>query len=267
MTTAFEGKVAVVTGAGSGIGLATAQALLANGAQVVLFDCNEDALSLARQTFPESGERVVGVLGDVSRSADVNGLMQTTLTRFHRLDLLINSAALQPYGTVETTSESQWDRVLSVNLKGPYLTSHYAVPLMRNNGGGVIVNVASVQGSACQANVAAYAASKGALLALTRAMALDHARDGIRVNSVSPGSIDTPALRAGAQSANTSMALEKVLEQWGLAHPLGRIGQADEVAALILFLCSAEATFCTGGDYRVDGGLLAKLAVVEEING
>jgi len=267
MTSFLEGKVAIVTGAASGIGFATARALAVGGAQVVLFDWDQTALHIAEKGLRADGFNALAVSGDVSRDMDVGGLMEVTRTAFRRLDVLVNSAAVQPYGTVETTSEAEWDRVLAVNLKGTYLTSRYAVPIMRRCGGGAIINIASVQGTACQANVAAYAASKGALLALTRAMALDHAKDGIRVNSVSPGSIDTPALRSGAQNNNYTVALDKVLEQWGSAHPLGRIGRPEEVAALIVFLCSPGAAFCTGGDYRVDGGLLARIGVVEEFNG
>jgi NAD(P)-dependent dehydrogenase (short-subunit alcohol dehydrogenase family) len=266
MPQTFEGKVAIVTGAASGIGFATAAALGAQGARVVLFDCNAQTLREAEARLVAAGIGTLAVLGDVSQEDAARALVARAADSFGRLDVLVNSAALQLYGTVETTSEQDWDRVMAVNLKGAYLTSRHSIPVMRRSGGGAIVNVASVQGSACQANVTAYAVSKGALHTLTRAMAVDHARDGIRVNSVSPGSIDTPALRAGAQEVNRHVPLAQVLERWGEAHPLGRIGRAAEVAALIAFLCSADAGFCTGGDYRVDGGLLSKIGVSEDVH-
>jgi NAD(P)-dependent dehydrogenase (short-subunit alcohol dehydrogenase family) len=181
---------------------------------------------------------------------------------FGGLDIVVNSAAIQPYGTVETMSEDDWDRTLAINLKGAYLTSHFAVPEIRRRGGGSIVNIASVQGIACQTNVAAYVASKGGMLALTRAMAMDHARDNIRVNSVCPGSIDTPMLRFAASENLAGRTEDEVVASWGKLHPIGRVGLASEVGAMVAFLCSPRAEFCTGGEYKVDGGLLAKLAVV-----
>ena len=150
----------------------------------------------------------------------------------------------------------------AVNVGSIYLTGHYGVPHLRRRGGGSIVNLASVQGHACQEGVAAYAATKGAVLALTRAMALDHAGEGIRVNSVSPGSIRTPMLAVAArQSDGQNADIEAVFRRFGAAHPLGRIGEPEEVAEMIAFLAGPRAGFCTGGDYRVDGGLTAGLGV------
>jgi NAD(P)-dependent dehydrogenase (short-subunit alcohol dehydrogenase family) len=191
----------------------------------------------------------------------VCALIEDTRTRLGRLDIIVNSAAIQPYGTVETMSEADWDRVMAINLKGIYLTGHFGISLMKANDGGAIVNVASVQGIACQTNVAAYVASKGAVLALTRAMALDHARDGIRVNAVCPGSVDTPLLRFAAAENKGAKTEEEVIKQWGLAHPVGRVGRPEEVGAMIAFLCGPDAGFCTGAEFKVDGGLLAKLGV------
>ncbi|RYE72040.1 MAG: SDR family oxidoreductase, partial [Hyphomicrobiales bacterium] len=203
-----------------------------------------------------------GIVGDVSSAASVANLFAEVGRQFGRLDIVVNSAAIQPYGTVESMDEASWDRVLAVNLKGIYLTGHHAVPMLRQAGGGTIVNIASVQGIACQTNLAAYVASKGAVLALTRAMALDHAKDGIRVNAVCPGSVDTPMLRFAASENLGGKTEDEVVAEWGKAHPIGRVGTVEDVGNMVAFLAGPRAAFCTGGEYKVDGGLLAKIGVV-----
>lgn len=253
----LTGKVAIITGGATGIGLGSARALAAEGATIVLFGLGRAALDAAA-----AGTGGIGIEGDVSSAAAVAALFAEVSRRFGRVDIVVNSAAIQPYGTVETMDEAGWDRVLAVNLKGIYLTSHHAVPLMREAGGGAIVNIASVQGIACQTNVAAYVASKGAVLALTRAMALDHARDGIRVNAVCPGSIDTPMLRFAASENLDGKTEDEVVASWGAAHPIGRVGTIEDVGNMVAFLAGPRAAFCTGGEYKVDGGLLAKIGVV-----
>jgi NAD(P)-dependent dehydrogenase (short-subunit alcohol dehydrogenase family) len=260
MSGELSGKVAIVTGGATGIGFGSAAALVAGGASVVLF--GPDAAALDRAVATLGAGAAAGVVGDVSRSADVERLVGATLDRFGGIDIIVNSAAVQPYGTVETMSEDDWDRTLAINLKGTYLTAHHAIPHMRNRGGGAIVNIASVQGIACQTNVAAYVASKGGLLALTRAMALDHAKDGIRVNAVCPGSIDTPMLRFAASENLDGHTEDEVIASWGAAHPIGRVGLPEDVGNMVAFLASSRASFCTGGEYKVDGGLLAKIGVV-----
>ncbi|MCX5496612.1 SDR family oxidoreductase [Kaistia dalseonensis] len=259
----LAGKVALVTGGATGIGLGAARALAAEGAALVLFGPDVGALERAAADLVAIGATVRTVQGDVASGPSVAGLVDTIECAFGRLDIIVNSAAIQPYGTVETMAEADWDRVLAVNLKGIYLTGHYGIPLMRAGGGGAIVNVASVQGIACQTNVAAYVASKGAALALTRAMALDHAKHGIRVNAVCPGSIDTPMLRfAASENLGPGETEDDVIAKWGAAHPIGRVGTTDDVGAMIAFLAGPRAAFCTGGEYKVDGGLLAKIGVV-----
>jgi NAD(P)-dependent dehydrogenase (short-subunit alcohol dehydrogenase family) len=258
MEEAFEGKVAIVTGGATGIGYGSAAVLVRGGATAVLFGPDESALERATNSLG----RASYVVGDVRRRSDVQGLVASTVERHGGLDILVNSAAIQPYGTVESLSEDDWDRTLDINLKGAFLTGHFAVPELRKRGGGAIVNIASVQGIACQTNVAAYVASKGGLLALTRAMALDHAADGIRVNAVCPGSIDTPMLRFAASENLAGRTEDEVVASWGAAHPIGRVGRPEDVGAMVAFLCSDRASFCTGGEYKVDGGLLAKLGVV-----
>jgi NAD(P)-dependent dehydrogenase (short-subunit alcohol dehydrogenase family) len=256
----LSGKVAIVTGGATGIGFGSARALVDAGASVVLFGPDAAALDIAVATLGAGS--AAGVVGDVSRSGDVERLVSATLERFGGIDIIVNSAAVQPYGTVETMSEADWDRALAINLKGTYLTAHHAIPNMRKRGGGAIVNIASVQGIACQTNVAAYVASKGGLLALTRAMALDHAKDGIRVNAVCPGSIDTPMLRFAASENLDGHTEDEVIASWGAAHPIGRVGLPEDVGNMVAFLAGPRAAFCTGGEYKVDGGLLAKIGVV-----
>lgn len=260
MTFELGGQVAFITGGATGIGLGAARALTASGARVALFGLESATLDAAVAEL--GSDKAIGIVGDVRDSAAVAGAIEQTVDHFGGLHIVVNSAAVQPYGTVETMGEDDWDFTLDVNLKGAYLTAHHAIPHIRRQGGGAIVNIASVQGLACQTNVAAYVASKGGMLALTRAMALDHAKDGIRVNAVCPGSIDTPMLRFAASENLDGQTEDEVIASWGRMHPLGRVGRPEEVGAMVAFLCSPAAGFCTGGEYKVDGGLLAKLGVV-----
>jgi NAD(P)-dependent dehydrogenase (short-subunit alcohol dehydrogenase family) len=260
----FDGKLAVVTGGSTGIGRATVERLARGGARVVF--CSNDAASVeAASSELRSLGGVRGEVADVSRAADMASLMRAAGERLGGIDLLANCAGIQRYGTAEDTDESVWDEVLAVNLKGCYLASRYAIPEMRKRGGGAIVHVSSVQALACQTNVAAYAASKGGINALTRSMALDFASERIRVNAVCPGSVDTPMLRASAARFAGGQAVEQVVREWGTSHPLGRgYGRAcstAEVAEVIAFLLSDRASFVSGAEINVDGGLLARLGV------
>jgi len=257
MTEELAGKIAVVTGGATGIGFGSAEALVAAGAKVVLFGIEETPLQQAVERL--GSDNALPVRGDVRDAEAVRGVVEQAARHWGGLDIVVNSAAIQPYGSVETMSEADWDATLAINLKGAYLTGHFAIPEMRRRGGGAIVNIASVQGIACQTNVAAYVASKGGLLALTRAMALDHAADNIRVNAVCPGSIDTPMLRFAASENLAGRTEDEVIAGWGRAHPIGRVGLPAEVGAMVAFLTGPRASFCTGGEYKVDGGLLAKL--------
>ena len=178
------------------------------------------------------------------------------------VDILACCAGIQRYGTVVDTPENVWDDVLDINLKGIFLASKFAIPEMRKRGGGSIVAISSVQAYASQAGVAAYTASKGAINALVRAMALDHAGDNITVNSVCPASIDTPMLRWAADLYKGDGTMEQTLDAWGKGHPIGRVGQAWEVAELVAFLASDKARFITGADMKIDGGVMSKLGIV-----
>jgi NAD(P)-dependent dehydrogenase (short-subunit alcohol dehydrogenase family) len=255
MTNEFRGKVAVVTGGGAGIGLATAGRLAREGASVVICSDREDQTQQAAGGLREEGFEVRGMRGDVTSSTDMKGLVDFAVETYGGVDVLVNSAGVQRYGTVTETEEDVWDEVLGVNLKGIYLAARHVIPEMRERGGGVIVNVSSVQAIASQTGVAAYTASKGGINALTRAMAVDHAEENIRVNAVCPGSVDTPMLRWAADLFKG----ESTIEDWGRMHPLGRVARPEEIAEVICFLAGPKASFVTGADYRVDGGLLAAL--------
>ena len=261
MADEFRGKVAVVTGGGAGIGLAAAGKLAREGASVVICSDQEDQARQAADKLAEDGLEVRGVRGDVTSSSDMKDLIDFAAESFGGLDVLVNSAGVQRYGTVVDTEESVWDEVFDVNLKGIYLAARHTIPAMRVRGGGSIVNVSSVQAIASQTGVAAYTASKGGINALTRAMATDHAHENIRVNAVCPGSVDTPMLRWAADLFKGEDTVEATVEDWGRMHPLGRVAKPEEVAEVICFLASPRASFVTGSDYRVDGGLLAALGV------
>ncbi|RWA73125.1 SDR family oxidoreductase [Mesorhizobium sp.] len=257
----FEGKIALVTGT-TGIGLATARRLAAGGAAIIACGIDRSANAAMRAELESSEAGMLVIDTDVSVSDQVRDAVAAGVGRFGGLDVIVNSAAVHPYGTATSTDFETWNKAMSVNVGSIYLTAHFGIPEMIRRGGGAIVNVASVQGFACQQNVAAYATTKGAIHTLTRSLALDYAAAGIRVNSVSPGSIRTPILEKAARGENGSDAdVEEAYRRFGAAHPLGRIGEPEEVAELIAFLCSSKAGFCTGADYKIDGGLTAGIGV------
>jgi len=263
MTSPFtlQGKVALITGAGRGIGFAVAQKLAACGASVMINDLDAEPLSKAHAVIESEGGRVAQLTGDITAPDFPQKLVDKAVSELGGLDIIVNGAAFHPFGTVVETDLESWNRCMMVNVASIYLMGHFGIPEMKKRGGGAIINLASVQGHACQRGVAAYAASKGAVHSLTRAMALDHAADNIRVNSISPGSINTPMLERSAANFAPGVPLEEVFQRWGQAHPIGRIGTPEEVAELAAFLVSDKAAFCTGGDYLVDGGLLAGIGV------
>lgn len=256
----FEKKVAIVTGT-TGIARSIAKRLASGGASVIACGIDTTGNRELQMEADAQGLAIWVEYCDVSQPERVEGVVAKTVVQFGGLDLVANSAAIHPFGTVIETDPETWNRCMAVNLGSVYLLAHFGVPEMIKRGGGAIVVVASVQGHACQRGVAAYAASKGGLLSLTRALALDHASSRIRINSISPGSIRTPMLERAAAHFSPELPLETVVERFGAAHPLGRVGTVEEVAELAAFLLSERSAFCTGGDYLVDGGLLAGIGV------
>ena len=241
---------AIVTGAAKGIGRACAELLAERGARVCLVDI-DPAVDEVAATL----DAAITARADVSRSSEAEGAARAAAAAFGRIDVLVNAAGIQRYGSVVDTPEETWDEVLGVNLKAAFLMGKHVIPHMTI---GAIVNVASVQALAAQRGVAAYAASKGGLVALTRAMAIDHAPD-IRVNAVAPGSVDTPMLRWAAEKFGGDDP-DATLAEWGAMHPMGRVATAREVAEAVTWLASPAASFVTGSLLRVDGGLLSRIA-------
>jgi NAD(P)-dependent dehydrogenase (short-subunit alcohol dehydrogenase family) len=258
----FAERTAVVTGAAKGIGAAVATRLATAGAAIVACDVDGDALHEHAERLRAGGARVAEVVGDVSSAATAERAAQVAREEFGGAQILVNAAGIQRYGTVETTDESVWNEVLAVNVTSIFLFAKHLVPLMRAAGGGSIVNVSSVQAFVTQTDVVAYAASKGAINALTRAIAVDHAHEQIRCNTVCPGSVDTPMLRATAQRFAGDRDPADLLSDWGRAHPLGRTARPEEVAEACAFLAGPRSSFVTGSEMRVDGGLTATAGVV-----
>jgi NAD(P)-dependent dehydrogenase (short-subunit alcohol dehydrogenase family) len=244
-------KKAVITGGGSGIGKAIAQLFARQGAHVHVVDLNDAAcLQVVREIREEAG-RVSSHACDVARQADVTALMES----IGPFDILVNNAGIAHIGKADTTSEEDFDRVMSVNVKGVYNCLHAAIPQLRANGGGVIVNMASVAGSVGIKERFAYSTAKGAVMAMTLSVAKDYLQDGIRCNSISPGRVHTPFVD-GFLARNYPGREAEMFEQLSKTQPIGRMGRPDEVAALALYLCSNEAAFITGTDYPIDGGFI-----------
>ena len=241
-------KVAVITGGASGIGEVTAAEFASRGARVAILD--------QRVVNSNSNRNYLSLVCDVSSAFAVEAAAARISKELGPVSFLVNSAGIQRYGTGTTTSEETWDLVMAVNLKSMFLTFRAFFPLMKTSGGAV-VNVSSVQALGALPNSVAYVTSKHAIGGLTRALAVDHAVDNIRVNCVCPGSVDTPMLQA---SIRNSDGLESLLRDIGQLHALGRIARPEEVAKVIAFLCSDDASFVTGAIYVGDGGMTALVA-------
>ena len=254
--TKLNGKVALITGGTRGIGYATTLLFLKEGAKVAIIGRSEKHGKEAIAKLKNAGFKdVVFIQGDVSKSTDAKRMIQTTVKQFGQLDILFNNAGIWIEGTVETASEADWDSVIDVNLKGTFLCSKYALPYLKKTKG-VIANTASCDGLVAEPECVAYCASKGGVVLLTKAMALDHAKEGIRVNCVCPGAIMTPMLEQGLPQSGP--VREKYFKETVEAHPIGRIGEPEEVAKAVLFLASDDSSFVTGTALSVDGGYVAQ---------
>jgi len=250
----LEGQVALVTGGASGIGRATALLLAREGAAVAVVDMDAAGAQSVAQTIKEEGGRAIAVACDVSRASGCQRAVERTVEELGGLDILFNNAGIIRRTTVLDIGEEEWDRVMAVNVKSIFLMSRYAIPVMAQAGGGAIVNTGSGWGLVGGRNAVSYCASKGAVVNMTRAMALDHAAQNIRVNCVCPGDTDTGMLRREAQQLDASPT---EFLAGAADRPLGRIGQPLDIAQAVLYLVSAASSFVTGTTLVVDGGGLA----------
>ncbi len=248
----LAGKVCIVTGGGSGIGRATCLLFAQEGGKVVVADKSDEA---AEAVAREAGEPAFALWVDVSDSRSVREMLKQTVDRFGRLDVLVNYAGYGIPGSVVETDEGDWDRLMAVNLNGVFYGCKYAIPIMRKQGGGVIVNTASVVATVGMRDRAAYCASKGAVAALTRAMALDHVAEGIRVNCIAPGTIDSPYFNEMFAKSDRPDELRRELEQ---RQAMNRRGKPEEIARGMLYLACDDSSFATGSMLTVDGGFTAQ---------
>jgi NAD(P)-dependent dehydrogenase (short-subunit alcohol dehydrogenase family) len=254
MAERLKDKVCIVTGGGSGIGRATCLLFAEEGARICVADKRKQSAEAVAAACCSKGAKALAIEIDVSSAADVQRMIDATVHAFGRLDVLVNNAGYGIAGTVLDTDEQAWDALMAVNVRGVFLGSKYAIPAMRAHGGGAIVNTASVVAAVGVRNRAAYVASKGAVAALTRAIAIDHVADGIRCNAVAPGTIDTPYFDEIMRKSGNPGDSRKALEARQL---LNRLGTPEEIAAGILFLACDESRFATGSILTVDGGMTA----------
>jgi NAD(P)-dependent dehydrogenase (short-subunit alcohol dehydrogenase family) len=248
----LEGKVAIITGGGSGIGRAAAELFAQEGAKVVVAEYKIDTGQETVQAIKDAGGEALFVEVDVADSAQVQRLVQTTLDAYGTIDILFNNAGVLLFGTALDTQEEDWRWLMDINLTGTFLCSKAVLPYMIEGGGGSIINMTSSTGAHdAAADAVAYIASKGGVALLTRAMAIDHAADSVRVNAIAPGPTDTPMLRDNLSPED--------LEAFAATFPVKRLGQPEELANAVLFLASDEASFVTGAILAVDGGQTAQV--------
>ncbi len=245
----LDNKVAIVTGGSSGIGEATVTEMVKEGAKVLIADINDEAGETLAKQFNEDQKTVVYQHVDVSKEEDVETMVQTAIGEFGKVDIIFNNAGI---GGMEPSAEMNydtWKKLLSINLDGVFLGSKHAIKAMLNNGGGSIINTASILGHVGQAATAHYTAAKGGVLNLTKTLAIEYAKENIRVNSISPGYIETAILDDADQ---------ELKDQLVSLHPMGRLGKPEEIAKVVVFLASDDASFVTGTDFLADGGYTAQ---------
>ncbi len=251
----LEGKITVITGAGSGIGKAIAERFAAQRSKVYLLDLNEQALTETTQSIAASGGNVKSVTCNVTDQPAVVSIFNQIAEDEKRVDILVNSAGIAHIGRLETTSEKDFDRILNVNVKGVYNAMFAVIGQMKKQGGGVILNLASVAASLGLADRFAYSMSKGAVLSMTLSVAKDYIADHIRCNCISPARVHT-AFVDGFLKTNYPGREQEMFDKLSKTQPIGRMGKPSEIAALALYLCSDEAGFVTGCDYPIDGGFV-----------
>ena len=255
----FDGKTIVVTGGALGIGRAAVEIFVERGASVLMIDWDDVAGAELEASVNENGKCIFRK-ADVSKHDAVQSAIEDAFESFGSIDSLVVSAGIQRYGTALTTDDAQWDEVLGVNLRGAWNAARAALPYIQKQGGS-IVNVSSVQALASQQNVLAYTVSKHGLIGLTRSMAMDFARDGVRVNAVCPGTVDTPMLK---WAASLDPDPNSVYDACNAMHPLGRIAQPSEIAEVVAFLAHESSSFVTGSVWTADGGLLTQIGGVPQ---
>ncbi|HVN53274.1 MAG TPA: SDR family NAD(P)-dependent oxidoreductase [Anaerolineaceae bacterium] len=251
----LENKISIITGAANGIGRGIALRFAREGSRVGILDLSAEACEAVAEEIRSCGGQAAALPANVADAGQVHAAFQKTMETFGIPTVLVHNAAVMPNGTVAECSEKEWDLTFSVVARGAYLTSHQAIPLMRQAGGGVILFMASITGVVGLPGLAAYSASKGALISLARAMAIDHAREGIRVNTVSPGTIDSPMLHRFVASQKDP---EATLQAFHEMFPRGKLGTIEEVASVFAFLASDEASFVSGTNVMVDGAMSVK---------
>lgn len=249
------GKVAVITGAATGIGKASALLFAQEGASVVLIDIDRDHGEEVAEQIRASGGRASFIRADVSRTEDVRMLVSIVVDLEGKIDVLFNNAAINYFGKITDTAEDDWDRVMNVNVRGVFLGCKYVIPVMQKGGGGSIINTASAAAIVGLRNLAAYTASKGAVLQLTKNLALDYAADGIRVNALCPG---VTATEMTLKLIDESPDPEAARRRFDTARPIGRMGEPLEIAKAALFLASDDSSYMTGAHLLVDGGYCAE---------
>ena len=274
MTGRVEGKVALITGGGSGIGAATVQRFSEEGAKVIVVDINRDSALNVAENINSNGGTASAFTADVADEAATIAMIKHAVDTFGRLDILHNNATAIEVGAVKDLTLEGWNKTLAVNVTAPFLATKHALPIMIEQGGGAIVNTASISGTGGDYGMSAYNAGKAAVINFTRSAAIENARFGVRMNCVCPGAIDTPAIQTMTGAGNAALphvslagkgelpklsteVSQQVRERMMNAHPIGRLGLPIEIANTVLFLASDEASFITGAAYIVDGGLTA----------
>ena len=251
-----DNKIALVTGGAQGIGKGIVDVLSSEGAQVCIADISEEHGIKAVNEIEKLGRKAIYVQANFENSEEPKKVIEECVSRLGNISILVNNVGIQPstsYKNIEETSEEVWDAIINVNLKSYFLMSKYSIPYMRKNGHGSIVNIASVQGLQSQKLVPPYAASKGAVLSLTRQISLDYIKENIRINAICPGTINTPMV-----TNSISGNINESLKLFGKDIPMGRVGEPKEIGQVASFLCSDKASFISGEYIVVDGGIMAK---------